>query len=456
MAVAAERYLQVENIQHSEYYVPQVIEVAEMYSDELIKRRAAAFIGAVLLEDTVEVQPVEAMHMNLMDAIHEAQEGNQQALNMVRINAATDVMERTFKAGHITEVSIEQDSNGTLFQYGQPMQEVYANSFRYMDPSPCMSKRLEAEALNGQRIQTYASSGLLEDYAFVVFSLVPDEISTQEAQQEGFFTDTMSGVIQVTTKKGDEISVESAFVAGRHKESADRHDIMSVGRMLAELGLEYENASVTDILSRPILIHKDLLPRGVVDLVEHYDRQTGSFFGQKQAAQSYDTYKNFCQEREASMQDVSDTVADRLVAAANVITSPTLASALLNKYSEEETLQRALTDMSIDPEVYGYKAAEHIITARSLLAQGNIIESLNSIKSAKETAVSSSCAGNLKQVSLDSQAAASEDGLTCKEVKDGARVKCPGCMKVVRAIVPNKETIYCSNKRCKLAHPSIK
>jgi hypothetical protein len=44
----------------------------------------------------------------------------------------------------------------------------------------------------------------------------------------------------------------------------------------------------------------------------------------------------------------------------------------------------------------------------------------------------------------------------CIEVKNGQRVKCPDCKKVVKAIVPNKESIFCSNPSCKLAHHKVK
>ena len=470
MAVAAEQLWEVEvqpYLHESHHTVippetrdpsvfPLVIEAAELHSDELIRRRTARFIGSVLLEETIEIEPVQQQYMSLMDALLEAREGNEEAIKMVRINAATDVMERTFKTGHVTEVTLEQDDNGTLFQYGQSMQEVYANSFRYMDPSPQMKQRLEAEALNGQRIQSYANNGVLDDYACVVFSLAPDDMSTAAAANEGFFTDTMSGVIQVTTKKGDALTIESAFVAGRHDEQSERHDKESIVAMLNHLGIDYSDCSTTEMLARPLLIHKSLIPNGVIDLVEQYDAHTETFFGQNQPAQSYDMYLNVCKQREESMQEVSGRVASRLIAAAHTITSPTLASALLNKFSEEETLERALVDTQIDPSVYGQRAAQYVIDARKQLHEGNIDQSLKLMNEAKKTAVSSSCAGNLRQLSSQSQDSENCPSQSCKEVKDGEHVKCPGCMKMVKAIVPDKETIYCSNKRCKLAHPSLK
>ncbi len=46
-------------------------------------------------------------------------------------------------------------------------------------------------------------------------------------------------------------------------------------------------------------------------------------------------------------------------------------------------------------------------------------------------------------------------GQDCPEVKDGQKVKCPHCNKQVKAIVPDKKTIYCSNKKCKMAAPGL-
>jgi hypothetical protein len=44
----------------------------------------------------------------------------------------------------------------------------------------------------------------------------------------------------------------------------------------------------------------------------------------------------------------------------------------------------------------------------------------------------------------------------CPEVKNGQSVRCPGCKEIVKAIVPNKDKIYCSNAACKLAAPNLK
>jgi hypothetical protein len=44
----------------------------------------------------------------------------------------------------------------------------------------------------------------------------------------------------------------------------------------------------------------------------------------------------------------------------------------------------------------------------------------------------------------------------CPEIKNGQSVRCPGCKKQVKAIVPDPEKIYCNNPTCKLAAPHLK
>ena len=46
-------------------------------------------------------------------------------------------------------------------------------------------------------------------------------------------------------------------------------------------------------------------------------------------------------------------------------------------------------------------------------------------------------------------------GGSCPEVKDGQLTKCPHCKQMVKAIVPDRKTIYCSNEKCKLASPKL-
>jgi hypothetical protein len=120
---------------------------------------------------------------------------------MVETNVQTDVIERTIKTGHITEVELEVNDNGQIMQYGQTMMSVYANAFKITPKSSNMYGRTQAEIRNGFRLESANRQGLLEDYNFVVFSLPPDDMSEMEMQNAGFFTDTMSVSIQVTSSE---------------------------------------------------------------------------------------------------------------------------------------------------------------------------------------------------------------------------------------------------------------
>jgi hypothetical protein len=70
------------------------------------------------------------------------------------------------------------------------------------------------------------------------------------------------------------------------------------------------------------------------------------------------------------------------------------------------------------------------------------------------------CPGSSKGLFGSTEEHADHDGEPggekCPEVRDGQNVRCPGCKKIVKAIVPNRETIFCSNPKCKLAAPNLK
>lgn len=450
--------------------VPMIMMAAEMRQDEFIKTKAARFIGNVLSQDIVEVEAVEvaARPQNLKEAIEAAAQGDEDARRTVQLCVKTDVLERTYKTGHVSEVPITEDENGKLIQFGHQMDDVYANTLRYSDPDDYMHLRSKAEALNAQRIESYNREGLLEDYAFVVFSSVAnlDELSRKEARKRGFFVDTMSMAIQLTTKEEDELVVESAFVGGALDESSERFDIQAIAEVIASLGGEYAEMSPLERLAHPILVHKSLLPKKILSLVERYDQQQGTFFGQAQPIQDYETYREVCQQREDSMADIVERITIALIAEHASLTDPVQAIARLDQLSETETLDRALTDITIDPRVYGAVAAVHIEQARVLVAQGNPFQAQVRLEKAHATADSSSCPGLTKKVSaldsplsgLDQAELVSTDAMDedCPEIKDGDIVPCPSCKRKVRAIVPSREEIYCSNEDCKLALPDKK
>src|SRR4051794_13412650 len=74
--------------------------MSEMETDEVIKQMATRFIGKLAVGKSAEKLPNNSRISSLKEAIHLAAQGDPEALAFVWACAATDVIERTLKAGH--------------------------------------------------------------------------------------------------------------------------------------------------------------------------------------------------------------------------------------------------------------------------------------------------------------------------------------------------------------------
>jgi hypothetical protein len=402
MAVAAtEQIVHYEDPTTAEQPQFLIEAVPDMIEDRFTRERAGRFIGACLADEHLELQYVETVQTvrpieSLYDAITQAAEGNSEAINLIKTNVATDVIERTIKSGHVISVDLHVDEAGRIQQFGQSMESVQANSLRLASGRSEMLERTKAEATNTFRINDRYRQGMLEDYSFVVFSRAADNLSEADMRSEGFFTETMSCAIQVTTASGNRLTTESAFVAGVRSQGEVRHDaetIISVGQ---KLGVDFTNKSAADLINTPLLIHNSLLPNGVIDLVKLYDEAAGNtFFGEDRPAEYYEAYRQKCLERETTLQPKVESITAELVAEAAMITSRVHASERLNKISGRHMVQQAMFDDSIKPWVFGVEAAQHIIAGRIHFEQGNIEEALRQTRQAEKKEQSSPCPGGV-------------------------------------------------------------
>lgn len=404
--MGAEVAEQLESVEYyPEVHMPtgQVEVVPDMVEDEMVRLRAARFIGACLLDGQVEVsstpepnlavQPIES----LFDAIHLAAEGDIMARKMVETNVRTDVVERTIKTGHIIKVDLGVDEAGIIQQYGQSMESVQANSLKLAADSWQMQERTRAEATNAFRIEQLHRQDILKDYSFVVFSRAADNMTNQEMSEVGFFTETMSCAIQVTTADGSSLTTESAFVAGVKSPGETRHDEETVVMVAESLGADYSGKSAAEIIATPLLVHNSLMPNGVVDLVEMYDKSAGeTFFGESKPKNDYLEYKDQCLERERTLQPKVECIVDELVAKGQTIRNRLDAAKKLHEISEKHMVEQAVFDNSINPRVFGSTAASHIEQARIYIELGDNKNALLYVSKAKSTAVSSSCPSALK------------------------------------------------------------
>lgn len=405
MAEPAE-VIQFEVQQSLEFFEPSTLRLVEavpdMAEDEIVRLRTARFIGQCALKNEADLSSESQLNFNpiesLYDALQLAAEDNPDALKMVETNARTDVIERTIKAGHVIKVDLQKDEAGRIQQYGQSVESVQANSLRLAAGNWQMRERTEAEATNAFRIEQLDRQGVLDEYYFVVFSRAADNMTEQQMAEAGFFTKTMSCAIQVTTAENGRITTESAFVAGVKNPGEERHDGETIEKTARRLGVDLSNKNATEILNTPLIIHKSLMPSGVIDLVKLYDESaSGTFFGQDQPPQDYQEYLKKCKDREQSLQPKVNEVVKELLANVSNIKNPLEAVKKLHEISEKHMVEQAVRDHSIDPSVFGAVAAVHIEQSRIFYVAGNHEAALRSMDQAKATAVSKSCPSILQE-----------------------------------------------------------
>ena len=375
-------------------WLPNVLRFEDLLQMEVsVNEQAARFMGSVAVGGVLEQTAANDTQDSLWSAVQAARTGDQEADAMVVANAKSDVIERSIKAGMVTEVTMEINDNH-IAQHGQSYRAILANSLKYLADNPVIRRRTEAEVRNGFRMEKLLQEGWLDrGYAMVVFS------RAENLPEYGFFTDTMSCAIQVTTKEDDHLKTESAFVAGADSEFVFDHQVVSgLYASLAD-----EDVSALDpaaIIDKPLLVHKSLLQNGVIDLVKMYDTIAhDTFFGLRQPSQDYLAYRDACRRREEELSGLVRSIADELIDHASDMHSPVDASRYLNKISEKHLLRLATIDWRIDPKVFGPQAAQFINQARAALDKRNYGLFNQSINQAGRYALSSACPGGLNMLS---------------------------------------------------------
>lgn len=380
--------------------LPPAVLIPEMQQDILVRHRAARFIGACATGSELQIvsaeseqPPIESLH----GAIDLAAHGNEHARAMIQTNALTDVVERTVKAGHIMRVRTRVEQDGSLSQNGQNLRSVNSNSLVLSREHQTMRTRTEAEARNMFRAESLVRQGLLKEHRMVVISRAP-KLPDHELKELGFFADTKSFVIQVMSQEGHEVIIESAFVAGVDEETGERQDEAMVYAIGDSLGIDLRGLEPDELIDAPLLVREEAMPNGVADLVKVADEVYGTFFGQNQPRQNYETFYQTCKKREDNFLPRAIRITEQLVREASTITSKEQAILRLHELSEREMVQQAVFDSSIDPRVFGKEAATHIHTARHLLSIGQVEAAQQQTVRAIETADSSSCPLLVKKI----------------------------------------------------------
>lgn len=310
---------------------------------------------------------------------------------LIAENARTDVLERTFKAGHVMKVRQSIDAKGNIVQHGQSSEQIQANTLRYANDNPLMKQRTIAETKNMYYIDSLRRGGLLKDNYAVVVSLCPDaDDATLDAL--GFFAFSKSLVIQATTEEAGGVTTESAFIAGVTEDGTDRYDHEVAVAFGEQFDEDWRGLDDAEIISRVLLVPKSRIKNGVIELAELWDDLAGgTFFGMSKPRQDYMRYLEICRQREKEFEPKVEKIVADLLSVGPALRNPLDATAALDKISEKHMLDQALVDHSIDPRVFGAKAAISLAEARFHLERGNMQLVSAAMSVARTEAQSGSC-----------------------------------------------------------------
>ncbi len=368
--------------------------LVQIQAENLFKKAGKIALSGVMNQEKPSEKP---RYQNIHEAILGAARGEREAIKMLTSNVAKDLFERIAKAGFVIESRATIDENGTIVQHGQTDEQIQLNTLVYLGKNKAMLPRYMAETRNKFRTKHAILNGQLQDYWLVVISRCEDGKSDKELDEDGFFSVTKSTSVQATTQEGNEAIIQSAFVAGVKDDNSARHDYESV-KKFGELAGVPLDGSAAQTIDTPMLIHKSLMPNGIVDVVEWLDNGSGGlFFGQDVPRQDYAEFRLECKKREEEMRPTVDNIVRKIISLAHTVHTPVEASQLLGKVVGAHMAKAAVKDERIDPRVFGTESAHYISYARVQLAAGNYEQAQRATELAVAKEKSSSCPGGAKR-----------------------------------------------------------
>ncbi len=363
----------------------------------MARERAARLIGSVAVSSLLggvdhESSPAGSQIQSLTEAVKLAAEGDSTARKTVEINVRTDMIERTLKSGHITQpIPLNFTPQGRLIQFGQTLESVQFNSLKFASNNETMIQRTEAETVNNFLIEELHRAGYFDNNYLVVFS------PAENLPEYGFFTDTMSCSIQVIGKSSTGLELTSVFVPGVTEASGDRHDLEAIARVGDMFGVGLHGKSPAEIIAKPLLVSRDMMPDGPISVACWYDDamshilDVDCFFGEPGERRDYVGFVGSCREREQGYSSAIELATEYLLRRHKELQSPQDAVRMLNEINGRLMIERAVTDKTIDLRVFGQQSANYLLQARLAQENKNYLEFSQFITKAKELDQSSSC-----------------------------------------------------------------
>lgn len=441
--------------------IPNVISVYELPDDAEITAEArrnvkSQPVGILAVAETVEckAKPIK----NLLEGIKWAAEGDEDGDRMVEANVSTEAVEQAYKV-NVNEVELEASSDGSISQHGNHLDDVQHNAYQLVSNDEIIVPRTIAEVNNNARLKWARDKGLLKTHMFLTLSLCAEGVSDEKLDELNFFSKTKSLSAQGFYENDEgKLVLDTAMIAGVAEEGGARHDRKMVEGFGHKIGVNFEGMSASEIIDFPVLIPKEHAENGIIDIAKILDEiNGGTFMGQNVAEEdqmSYEEYREFCAQRAEKLGDTISKVKQQLIEEVSNFSQPMQAARRLSKLVEQNLVDRALVDGSIDPSVFGRESAENLIQARELAAKGEHHEAQAFMQVALATAQGGSCPSALnkdilkalgladpmqledaQQISKENAWAGTEnptDG-TCvncdKKKKVGVKGWCKGCIK---------------------------
>ncbi len=373
----------------------QAFLVAERPDIELPARAEAARLiksaGVLALQTTVEiVEPKSAHYNNLREAAKSAKHGDEKARPFVYSNVQAEGVEQVYKT-HVRTVRLEVDADGDISQNGQKYSQTLVHALAFGTGSGESRERAEAETRFGPRLAAIRRAGLLQNNYAVLVSRYSDRMTDKEAAAAHLFVDAKSCSIQVVGEDQSGIQLEAAFMAGVPEHGGERHDRKAVAHIGDKLNVNLDG-DATATLDKVVIVPKELMPNGVIDLMRWFDEGAGgTFMGEDKPAMDYHEYAELCRQREADLEANVNEVTDLLIEHADEYAEYMDPLYAMRDMLKERLVGVLIINPGMDDRVYGAKAQKHIRKSRRAYFAGRQEEALSEFHKAVETANPTGC-----------------------------------------------------------------
>lgn len=393
--------------------VPQVrlaIPVGELAQENWTKKRFNTFLGTVALDTQVQANPEIKQKPTKMD-LHEALSlfnTSPEAKQMTEINAATAIYEVSFKTDHVSRIFMDTTPEGEFIQFGQTAASIQRNSLQRPNRPAALQEITKVEALNSHRSEDLNRAGTLDDYWYVVPSLVPEGVAEEHLGEDGdgYFLSSMTYAIQATTRENGRIMTESGFQAGVIDNEEDsfedrmskRHDLAAIQIVCEQLGMTPPQTT-TEALNGH-LVHKSLMPNGVTDFMKWCDQAADAVTGIRISRDEafYGNLWTESQKREDSLSDVKQAVITKLHErfVQGLCADKFATTAALWEIARAECMRASINNEYIKPEVWGVQGARDIVEVRQAVRRGDYGMQMRAWSRFEQSAVATGCGGGAK------------------------------------------------------------